>query len=122
MKQVMRLYVDINYVLRHEPLQWFMAKGWNKNKQILHVKNNLYLFSNGFSFECYSRFDQSRSHQTLVQMMASYFVMIINSTLAQYSEGVKKFGVTLHIHTDSFGLIAMDIFLMSLHGSFSLVR
>ena len=30
-----------------------------------------YLFSNGFSFECYSRFDQSRSHQTLVEMMAS---------------------------------------------------
>ena len=53
----------------------------------------LYLFSNGSSFECYSRFDQSRSHQTLVQMLASYFVVVItivNSTLAQYSEGVKK--------------------------------
>ena len=58
---------------------------------------NFYLFSNGFSFECYSRFDQSRSHQTLVQMLASYFVVVItivDSTLAQYSEGVKKnFGV-----------------------------
>ena len=57
---------------------------------------NLYLFSNGFSFECYSRFDQSRSHQTLVQMMASYFVVVItiaNSTLAQYSEGVKNLGL-----------------------------
>ena len=62
-----------------------------------HEKNficlYLYLFSNGSSFECYSRFDQSRSHQTLVQMLASYFVVVItivNSTLAQYSEGVKK--------------------------------
>ena len=58
------------------------------------VCNSIYLFSNGFSFECYSRFDQSRSHQTLVQMMASLsVVMIVDSTLAQYSEGLKKFGV-----------------------------
>ena len=57
-------------------------------------RSNIYLFSNGFSFECYSRFDQSRSHQTLVQMMASLsVVMIVDSTLAQYSEGLKKFGV-----------------------------
>ena len=56
--------------------------------------HKLYLFSNGFSFECYSRFDQSRSHQTLVQMMASLsVVMIVDSTLAQYSEGLKKFGI-----------------------------
>ena len=54
-------------------------------------RSNIYLFSNGFSFECYSRFDQSRSHQTLVQMMASLsVVMIVDSMLAQYSEGFKK--------------------------------
>ena len=60
----------------------------------LFLKKNVYLFSNGFSFECYSRFDQSRSHQTLVQMLASLsVVMIVDSTLAQYSEGLKKFGI-----------------------------
>ena len=46
-------------------------------------------FSNGFIL-CYSRFDHSRSLQTLVQILASKFVVMISSTLAQYSEGVKK--------------------------------
>ena len=41
-----------------------------------------------YQFECYSRFVHPRTHQTLVQMLASFVVVIIiNGTLAQYSEG-----------------------------------
>ena len=43
---------------------------------------------------CYSRFDHPRFLQTLIQMMASKFVVVvISSKLPQYSEGVNKFGV-----------------------------
>ena len=47
-------------------------------------------FSNGFIL-CYSCFNHSRSLQTLVQILASKFVVMISSTLAQFSEGVKNF-------------------------------
>jgi hypothetical protein len=52
---------------------------------LLDMYRKIFIIFQWISFECYSRFDQSRSLQTLVQMLASFVVVIIiNSTLAQY--------------------------------------
>ena len=54
----------------------------------------IYLFSNGFIL-CCSRFDHSRSLQTLIQILASKFVVMISSTYALHStvRGWKKFKI-----------------------------
>ena len=51
----------------------------------------VFFISNGFHFVL-QPFDHSRSLQTPVQNES--VVMIISSTLAQYSEGVEKFGIS----------------------------
>ena len=64
------------------------------------------------SFECYSRFDHPRSLQTLVQKLAFYFVVVLRSTLAQYSEGVKKkeFNYLTGCHARYFQFSKKEIF------------